>query len=90
MGIKGLNQVRDSIRQNQIKNTRKPKPSNSVNGNFQKENDQLAFVVRNSFSFGPNSIQVAVPNSKEVIEDNGLLTLKKGKDISYNGGISRF
>ena len=46
--------------------------------------------MRNSFSFGPNSIQVAVPNSKEVIEDNGLLTLKKGKDISYNGGISSF
>ena len=43
------------------------------------DEDPMAFVVRNSFSFGPNSIQIAVPDENEVIEDNGLLTLKTGK-----------
>ena len=43
------------------------------------DEDPMTFVVRNSFSFGPSSIQIAVPDENEVIEDNGLLTLKTGK-----------
>ena len=58
-------------------------PKRSVNNDNippkQEDEDPMTFVVRNSFSFGPSSIQIAVPDENEVIEDNGLLTLKTGK-----------
>ena len=40
----------------------------------------MAFVVRNSFSFGPNSIQVGVPDSKEVVQDNSIVIGKPMKN----------
>ena len=65
--------------------TPKPKTTTVKNTLLTNKDDQkMAFVVRNSFSFGPNSIQVGVPDSKEVVEDNSIVIgkpMKNGKLI---------
>ena len=63
------------------RSTPKPRTTTVKNTLLTNKNDQkMAFVVRNSFSFGPNSIQVGVPDSKEVVEDNSIVIGKPMKN----------
>ena len=70
------------------RSTPKPRTTTVKNTLLTNKNDQkMAFVVRNSFSFGPNSIQVGVPDSTEVVEDNSIVI---GKPMKENGKLFFF
>ena len=70
------------------RSTPKPRTTTVKNTLLTNKNDQkMAFVVRNSFSFGPNSIQVGVPESTEVVEDNSIVI---GKPMKENGKLLFF
>ena len=70
------------------RSTPKPRTTTVKNTLLTNKNDQkMAFVVRNSFSFGPNSIQVGVPDSTEVVEDNSIVI---GKPMKENGKLLFF
>ena len=70
------------------RSTPKPRTTTVKNTLLTNKNDQkMAFVVRNSFSFGPNSIQVGVPESTEVVEDNSIVI---GKPMKEDGKLLFF